>query len=157
MFDLKKPHDIALIVLLISVPVLGFGCYLLSQEQNAIAETLAKMEEAQTKQQLATQIDVPEVSEIVERQVFKQAASWRDIQDRIADTVVQVFAHVAEINMLMPFQTPQQYSACGSGFFISPDGYLVSNAHVINQARAVWIQIPALGRRIIDVEVVGMT
>jgi serine protease Do len=156
MFDLKKPHDIALIILLILVPVLGFGCYLLSQEQHAMAETLAKLE-IQTPQQLATQIDVPEVSQIVERQVIKKAESWRDIQDRIADTVVQVFAHVAEINMLMPFQTPQQYSACGSGFFINADGYLVTNAHVINQARAVWIQIPALGRRIIDVEVVGMT
>ena len=28
---------------------------------------------------------------------------------------------------------------------------------MINQARSVWIQIPSLGRRIIDVEVVGMT
>ncbi len=34
---------------------------------------------------------------------------------------------------------------------------MITNAHVINQARSVWIQIPSLGRRIIDVEVIGMT
>lgn len=155
MFNVRKPQDLALIVLIITVPVLGFGCYLLSQEQQALSESLAKINEASV--QLAKQVDLPAASEIVEYQVNKKPVSWRDIQDQISDTVVQVFAHVAEINMLMPFQTPQQYSACGSGFFINADGYLITNAHVINQARAVWIQIPALGRRIIDVEVIGMT
>ena len=34
---------------------------------------------------------------------------------------------------------------------------MITNAHVINQSRTVWIQIPSLGRRIIDIEVIGMT
>lgn len=155
MFNLKRPQDLALIALLMIVPVLGFGCYLLSQEQRAIVDTLEQMRGA--SMELAKQIDIPSENQIVERFVSTKAVSWRDIQNKISDTVVQVVAHVAEYNMLMPFQTPQQYSACGSGFFINGDGYLITNAHVINQARAVWIQIPALGRRIIDVEVVGMT
>lgn len=151
---MRRIRDLALLGLMVMVPLLGFGGYLLSQEQHLLAEKLAQLHDPNT--QLEKQIDIPFGSEIVERPIRKNVG-WRDIQNRISDTVVQVFSHVAEINMLMPFQTPQQYSGCGSGFFINADGYLITNAHVVNQARAIWIQIPALGRRIIDVEMVGMT
>lgn len=82
---------------------------------------------------------------------------WRSVQERIKDTVVQVFAHVAEVDMLQPFKAPSQYPVYGSAFFINDDGDLITNAHVINQAKAVWIQIPSLGKRIIDVAIVGIS
>jgi serine protease Do len=81
---------------------------------------------------------------------------WRPVQEQVKDTVVQIFAQVAEIDLLQPYTTPQQGSRSGTGFFINAEGELITNAHVINQARAIWIQIPSLGRRLIDAELVGM-
>lgn len=82
---------------------------------------------------------------------------WRPIQERVKDTVVQVYAQVAAIDLLQPYKTPSQGVATGSGFFIDESGYLVTNAHVVLQAKAVWIQIPSLGKTIIDVEIVGLS
>lgn len=82
---------------------------------------------------------------------------WRPVQEQVKDTVVQVFVHVVEYDIFQPFKTPNQYATRGSGFFISDNGYLITNAHVVDQARLVWIQIPSLGKRMIEVEIVGVS
>lgn len=89
--------------------------------------------------------------------VIAQQDMWRRVQDMAKDTVVQLFAQVAEINVLLPFKTPTQYSRFGSAFFIDDRGTLITNAHVVNQATALWIQIPSLGKKIIDVELIGLS
>jgi serine protease Do len=82
---------------------------------------------------------------------------WRPIQEKVKDTVVQVFAQVVKLDLLQPYKTPAQGSATGSAFFIDDAGYLITNAHVVNQALEIWIQIPSLGKRIIDVELIGIS
>lgn len=154
MFDYKKPKDLVLVGLIFIVTGLGISGYFLYQEQKMVTNAIAQMNSASLD--LARQIDLPAQNQIIEKIVSKTVL-WRPIQDQIKDTVVQVFAQIAEFDMLQPYRTPHQYSACGSAFFISDLGYLITNAHVINQARSIWIQIPSLGRRIIEVEVVGMT
>lgn len=89
--------------------------------------------------------------------VLSKSENWRAIQEKVTDAVVQVFSQIAEFDFLEPYKTPSQYSAYGSAFFINEDGYLITNAHVVMQATSVWIQIPSLGKRIIDVEVVGVS
>jgi serine protease Do len=89
--------------------------------------------------------------------VLTSAQLWRPVQDRVRDTVIQLFAQVSAIDLLEPYKTPQQGTACGSGFFINDQGYVVTNAHVVLSAKTVWAQIPSLGKRIIDMEVVGMS
>ncbi len=79
---------------------------------------------------------------------------WRPIQNKIKDTVVQVFSQIAEYDWIQPFRTPSQYTARGSGFFITDEGHLVTNAHVVDQAVSIWIQIPSLGKRLIDVDII---
>ena len=152
MLTIKNFHTPLLIALVALIPVIGFSIYCVYKEQRMISNTLAQMHNANLE--ISKQIDIP--AQIVEKVVSKSVL-WRPIQEQVKDTVVQVFSQIAEFDLLQPYRTPQQYSVCGSGFFINEDGYLITNAHVINQARSVWIQIPSLGRCIIDVEVIGMT
>lgn len=110
-------------------------------------------------QQLTTEeapVDIPVRSQIVERLVSKTDV-WRPIQDGVKDTVVQVFAQVVEFDFMQPYRTSSPYPVSGSAFFINDQGDLITNAHVISQAREIWIQIPSLGKRIIDVEVIGVS
>ena len=69
-----------------------------------------------THNELAHQIDIP--TQIVER-VVSDTTLWRPIQEKVEDTVVQIFAQVTEFDMLQPYRTPQQFSCVGSGFFIN--------------------------------------
>lgn len=43
----------------------------------------------------------------------------------------------------------------GSGFFIDPDGYIVTNFHVIENARQLFVCVPHQGNAIYEVAVVG--
>lgn len=94
--------------------------------------------------------------QIIEKIVAKSEV-WRPIQQQVKDTVVQVFAQISETDLLQPYKTPGQFSSSGSAFFINEQGDLLTNAHVVDQARTLWIQIPSLGKRIIHVEVVGVS
>ncbi|HEX2977949.1 MAG TPA: trypsin-like peptidase domain-containing protein [Candidatus Babeliales bacterium] len=83
--------------------------------------------------------------------------AWSELQDKVKNAVVQVFSQVGTIDLLQPYKTPNQYQGTGSGFFINKEGEIITNAHVIDQAKAVWIQIPGLGKQQIDVEIVGLS
>lgn len=97
------------------------------------------------------------ISPAVVEKLITSAQLWRPIQDKVKDTVIQVFAHISAIDLLKPYAPPAQGSATGSGFFINDKGDLITNAHVVDQAESLWIQIPSLGKRIIDVELVGLS
>jgi len=113
-----------------------------------------RLAQYETDYKLATQLDTS--TQVIEKVVAKSEV-WRPVQEEVRDTVVQVFSQVAELDLLQPYKTPAQYAATGSGFFINSQGELVTNAHVVSQASAVWIQIPSLGKRILDVEIIGVT
>ncbi len=108
------------------------------------------------EQTVSVPIDASMRPHIVER-VISSSQLWRPVQDKAQDTVVQIFAHVAATNLLQPYAAPNLGATSGSGFFISDEGYLITNAHVVDQAKGVWIQIPSLGKRIIDVDVIGVS
>jgi serine protease Do len=81
---------------------------------------------------------------------------WRPVQEKVRDTVVQIFSQIAEFDWLQPYRTPVQGAARGSGFLINEHGDIITNAHVVDQAVAVWIQIPSLGKQLIDVAIVSI-
>lgn len=144
-----------LLILLIGLCVgLWYNMQEISQEQKSLQQLVKTLKsEQETLFETKTQIDISSDS----LQLVTQAELWRPIQDAAKDTVVQVFSQIAEFNFLEPYKTPSQYTSYGSAFFINNEGYLITNAHVVNQARALWIQIPSLGKQIIDVEVVGVS
>src|SRR5579872_4681724 len=42
---------------------------------------------------------------------------WAAVQAKAKNTVIQVFAQIAELDLLQPYRTPSQGQASGSGFF----------------------------------------
>ncbi|QQR54102.1 trypsin-like peptidase domain-containing protein [bacterium] len=113
-----------------------------------LKQDLVKQEQSEPERKLAG---------VVQQMVVTSSQLWKPVQDMVKDTVVQIFSQIAAIDILQPYKTPSQGAAYGSGFFINADGDLITNAHVVTQAKAVWIQIPSLGKRIIDVDIVGIS
>ncbi len=112
--------------------------------------------ECELKQLIMHHKEIKPVTPVVEKLVSAQQ-SWGGLQSKVKDTVVQIFAQQAVPDLLQPFKTPTQYQGTGSGFFINENGEIITNAHVVNQAKSVWIQVPSLGKRQIDVEIVGVS
>jgi serine protease Do len=153
MIDLKRTSEMVAYALVGVTSVMGLGIYKLYCDQRVLAQNVSHLQSG-TSGVLQHNIDTD--YQVTEKVVSKTAL-WRPVQEQVKDTVVQIFTQVAETDLLQPYKTPAQYSVCGSGFFINEEGDIITNAHVINQACAIWVQIPSLGRRIIDVELVGMT
>ncbi len=128
---------------------LGFSVYRLYQGQKNLLEV---MKSNQSLEAISDQSSKDQNETICSTEKL----SWAQIQPKIKDTVVQVFSQVAEFNWLEPYKTPNQLGGSGSGFFINDKGYLITNFHVINQARVISIQIPSMGKELVDVEVVGV-
>ena len=80
---------------------------------------------------------------------------WLNVQQKAKDTVVQLFVHTSEFNWKQPYKTPSQDKAWGTGFFIDDKGHLISNYHVVEEAASIKIQIPSLGKKQLDVTIIG--
>ncbi len=77
------------------------------------------------------------------------------VQDDVEQAVVQVFAQIMPFNWPEPYMASQQFEQRASGFFIDARGYIMTNAHVVNEAKAIWIQMPAFGQKSFFVDLVG--
>lgn len=145
--------NLLIIVLLLA---LGWTTYLFYQTQKLTQKQsqllTAKVQESVKDSQLH---DIPDVMQTTDTVTKKQL--WTRVQQQFKDTVVQVFSQIAEFNWIEPYKTPNQMEATGSAFFINDSGQLITNAHVVEQAQAVSIQIPSLGKRRFDVTILGIS
>lgn len=134
--------------LIFSVCALGTGLLIIKHQSNLAAqlEALDKKTRHMPKHtDVAAQLAPVELRN-----------TWLDVQKKVKDTVVQIFAHVSEFNLLEPYKTPEQREGSGSGFFVNDQGDIVSNYHVVAQASSVEIQIPSFGLERFDVEIIGV-
>lgn len=152
----ERYTGVIVVICLVACGIAGYWSFVLYHKQQALQTKIALLEIRQeeaahyspsrsVEQPLATQVNI------------ESSVVWRRVQENVQDTVVQIFSQIAEADLFQPYKTPSQYSATGSGFFINEEGELVTNAHVVDQARSVWVQIPSLGKRIIEVDVVGVS
>ncbi len=145
--NLKKL--IAAILVSGSLIIGGLFIYQLRQNHIGLERKLRHLELKQQEQPT-------EKTKIVETIVSK-VQPWSQLQTKVQNAVAQVFSQVAEFDWLQPFKTPKQGQATGTAFFINQEGELLTNAHVVNQARHVSIQLPILGKHRLDVDVLGVS
>ncbi len=130
------------------VGVVGSLFFVVFQNQKELAYTISALD-ARERHEFTPQQEVKVIEKVVAQQ------PWGPVQTKAKDTVVQILSQIAETNILKPYETPQLNASSGSGFFISPDGEIITNMHVVDQAKCVWIKIPSLGKAIVEVEVIG--
>ena len=80
---------------------------------------------------------------------------WQDIEAKTRNTVVQILVQRTIFNWFEPYKAPEQVEQIGSAFFINNRGDLLTNWHVIEQAKSIYVFIPVLGRRFIQASVIG--
>ena len=130
-------------------PCIAFGMFSLYKNQQEMHELVSSLRREIALKDAAPKTEV----KVIERVTAQQP--WGQVQEGTSDTVVHIIAQRTDVNILRPYETPNQGGGSGTGFLISQTGEIITNHHVVNQAQAVWIRIPTLGKMIIDVDVVG--
>ncbi len=82
--------------------------------------------------------------------------NWQTIENASRNTVVQVYVQTAQFNWLEPYKSPDQIETIGSAFFINAEGDMLTNWHVVEQARSLYILIPVLGQTIVEAFIQGV-
>ena len=146
----EKLTQLTVVALFVVVIVGGFFVYQLNAKQRYLETLIPAVcteNVCDTKYKVEKQVET----------IVHKTSPWGALQPQIKDCVVQIFSQVTEFNWLQPYQTPMQKMGSGTGFFIDDAGYLITNAHVVNQAQGLTIQIPSLGKEQFEVYVVGIS
>ena len=81
---------------------------------------------------------------------------WRNVEARSENAVVQVWSQKAEFNWLDPYRNGDQGQGAGTGFFIDSKGHLLTNFHVVRDAKKVFINVPKVGKKHLEVNIIGV-
>ena len=60
------------------------------------------------------------------------------------NAVVKILSSVVHFDWEQPYRRAEFDEAIGSGFFVSKDGLIATNAHVVEEAVKVWITVIVL-------------
>ena len=88
--------------------------------------------------------------------LIEQATHWGQIESLAQHAVLQVCAQIGAFNWLEPYKVGKQYEGRGSGFLIDQEGFFVTNVHVVDSAKSVWVYLPLLGREALYAHVVSI-
>jgi len=130
----------------------GFGAYQLHQRNELMQKKVRELLQYVAQERTAVKVTprVVPAGKIA-------TTNWSQVQQGVKDTVVKIISNVAEFNWIEPYKKPEQGESGGSGFFISEDGDIITNYHVVNQATLVQIEVPTLGKERLPVEIVGVS
>lgn len=144
-------NKILLFLALLSTAGLGWWSYCTWQKHIYVQEAMLSL-----NHKLA---ELETVNGRQDQRISENGASlhgWGHLQKNISNTVVQIFNHGFQFNWMEPFRTPMPTQATGSGFLINEVGEIVTNAHVVDQADVVYVQMPSFGKHQFEVYVMSV-
>ncbi|MDQ5890786.1 MAG: serine protease Do [Candidatus Dependentiae bacterium] len=130
----------------------GYTLYEHQAQQMQVYQVLAKELAGTRSQLLSVQQEVRNET----ASIPTTASNWLHVQKQIEHGVVQVFSSMARINWLRPYRAPDEIASSGSAFFINDKGDMLTNYHVVNQARSVMVRLPKLGQLQYRATVIGV-
>lgn len=74
---------------------------------------------------------------------------------KLEKAIVRIKVQSIELNWEMPFQFSEISSGHGSGFFIDST-HIITCAHVVDSSKNIYIEIPSMGSKKIEVKVIGI-
>jgi serine protease Do len=146
------------ILTLITLALLIYGgreLYLLHQEHQQFRDEIVQLTKEQSGMERRLQKASGGAATVVDAQVV--SSPWIGVQQQAKDAVVQLMVTNTKFNWLEPYKVPASGIASGTGFFISPDGDLVTNFHVVNGARNIEVMMPQQGQEPFEAVVVGVS
>lgn len=137
---------------------LGLSYFLYQTVQNNIKleNRLNEMQLSLTEYQHLSNVSQTDTINPVISNTALSSQLWSKLQKQLQDTVVQLHVTSMEKNILQPYKTPTPGLSTGSGFIISNQGEIVTNAHVVNGATCIMVQIPSFGKHQFEVDLVGI-
>lgn len=157
---MKFVHITFTVLLVVTSLYFGITQYFLffdTQDLKTVCVNLTQKIDNFEQEQAALHKPMP-VQECPTSQISTSASTqlWANLQKNISNTVVQLFVQKGTFNWLEPYKVPAVSASFGSGFFINEEGYILTNAHVINEALVIHAQIPSFGKYQFEVELVGL-
>lgn len=135
-----KRFFVILLSVLLLFSVLTGGCQIISVERNATAEnvstTTAPVETATTTQPAGTTPQTPGPTPVFNYGDDQALPSIADVVSKVKPSVVSINT---EVVMRDFFNRPATQEGAGSGWIISPDGIIVTNNHVVENAQSITV------------------
>lgn len=76
--------------------------------------------------------------------------------DSFSKKTVKIISQKITLNYMYPFKNKKSSSSIGSGFFIDMEGHILTCSHVIDDSKNILCEIPHIGDKKIEVEVLGL-
>lgn len=78
------------------------------------------------------------------------------VQDHYKLSVVKILVDNIDFDWYKPYKTSSDYQSSGSGFFIDDMGTILTCFHVIEGSLKVWVTIPEMGKKRIEVDILSV-
>jgi len=96
------------------------------------------------------------IDEINEKDSDLKEQAWVDITNKASRSVGQLISFMGLFNWREPYKTPDQVLSSSTAFFIDENGYMLTNAHCVNQQKVMYLQLPLFGKSRFDVALVAI-
>jgi len=141
----------AAIVALVAAGAIGEGALTATHTAQAAAVLTSNLP-AQSMPSFAPLIEQVKPAVVSVKVKLAQMSSWNGQFSNLPPEIQQFFKQFGEQNGV-PITPPSMMFGEGSGFFISSDGYVVINYHVVQSAESVTITMDS--GKILDAKVIG--
>ena len=81
---------------------------------------------------------------------------WRDVRQRFKNSVVQIMVTHGSYNIPEPYFPPKTRQGRGSGFLITREGHIITNAHVVGSMIGMTFRAESAGNKNLPVELIAV-